>query len=152
MTSPKFLDQHQLLISQYMHAGLLPFMAGAFLPWVFADWEAAITQWFLLYSGLILAFLSGILWAVGLFIEEEQSPRPKHFHGAIIFSLIPLFAFALPPLWQAGTLACGFFALLRWEKKHSNHFYTLWYSELRHKITFIVLACHMLVIWSLMRP
>ena len=142
-------NNHQLLITNYMYAGLLPFFSGAFGPWVFAESELLISRWFLFYSSLILVFLAGILWAIAIF--HRQSKSTHYIHAAIAFSLWPLIAYLLPEIYATALMIMGFLLLLFWEKCFINSNYADWYQKLRHKITFIVIACHMLVIFNLIR-
>ena len=140
---------HQTLITNYMYAGLLPFFAGALGPWIFADSEVLLTGLFLFYASLILVFLAGVFWAIALFNQLPNHHR--HFHTAIIFSLWPLAAYLLPTIYATMLMMVGFLLLLFWEKCFINSIYTNWYIKLRHQITFIVVACHMLVIFNLIR-
>ncbi len=143
-------NQHQDIITNYMYLGLLPFLACALGPWVFADHEALLVTVFLFYSSLILVFLSGALWAIALFVQDNTESR--YIHVAIAFSLWPLAAYFLPPIYATGFMLAGFLLLLFWEKCFIIEFYSHWYQTLRHKITFIVVACHMLLIFNLIRP
>ena len=140
---------NQVLITNYMYAGLLPFFAGALGPWIFAGSEKLLTDLFLFYASLILVFLAGVFWAIALFNQFPNHRR--HFHTAIIFSLWPLGAYLLPTLYAIALMLVGFLLLLFWEKCFINSIYTKWYKKLRHQITFIVVACHMLVIFNLIR-
>lgn len=142
-------NQHQTTITNYMYLGILPFFACALGPWVFADYETWLTNIFLFYSSLILVFLAGIIWSIALFSNIEN-PR-RHIHTAIVFSLWPLAAFSLPPIFGSGLMLLGFLLLLFWEKCFINILYPSWYQKLRHQISFIVVACHMLVIFNLLR-
>ena len=141
---------NQALISNYMYLGLLPFFACAFGPWVFTDYATRLVALFLLYSGIILVFLAGVLWAISLFVEGIDH-RARHSHMAIALSLWPLGSAFLPQLYATGVMAVGFLWLLFWEKCFINPLYPQWYRNLRHKITFMVVACHMLTIWNLLR-
>lgn len=142
-------DQNRDSITNYMYLGLLPFFACALGPWVFADYEGFLTQLFFFYSTLILVFLSGALWAIALFANIDY--RQRQIHMAIMFSLWPLAAFFMPLLWQILFMLLGFLLLLFWEKCFIHVIYPDWYRQLRHKITFIVVACHMLTIWNIIR-
>ncbi len=146
-----------------MYLGLLPFFIGAFGPWVFIDYEPFFIKAFLLYSFIIFSFLAGALWAIALFVipqntmiqEQESGLAQEHgsryIHSAIIFSLWPLACYFLAPLYATGLMLLGFLLLLFWEKKVINILYPLWYKALRHKITFIVIACHMLTLLNIIR-
>jgi len=136
-------------ITNYMYLGLLPFFACALGPWVFADYEIRLTQQFLFYSSIIFVFLAGIIWGIALFSHIDYSTR--HIHLAIVFSLWPLISFFLTPILATGFMLLGFLLLLFWEKCFINDLYPSWYQKLRHQITFIVVACHMLVIFNLLK-
>ena len=141
-------QQHKDLIINYMYLGLLPFFIGALGPWLFVDYETWFIELFVLYSGVILVFLAGALWALALFTLQEHTAR--HIHWAIIFSLFPVAAHLLPVLWQTSLLLLGFMVLLFWEKLFLKELYPSWYQQFRHRITFIAAACHMLTLWNIM--
>jgi hypothetical protein len=147
------ISPYQDTVSNYMYLGLLPFFAGAFGPWIFADYERWLSETFLLYSTVIYAFLAGSIWAVALFGHNEDNKIfiARHIHAAIIFSLTPIFSYFLPDIYNAGMLLLGFLCLLFWEKLFLSEIYPNWYQQLRHRITFLAVACHMLVLWNLMR-
>ena len=143
-------NHHQELITNYMYLGLLPFMICAFGPWILVDYKTALTSLFFFYSAIILVFLAGTLWAIALFTGIEH--RRRHIHAAIIFSLWPLVCYFLTDLYAVALMLIGFLLLLFWEKCFINPTYRNWYQTLRHKITFIVVACHMLTLWNIIRP
>lgn len=147
------LTPHQEIITTYMYLGLLPFFAGAFSPWIFAASETWLTGIFLHYSTIIYSFLAGSLWATALFAHNESNAEfiPRHIHAAIVFSLIPLSGYFLPQIYHAGLAMLSFLVLLFWEKLFLKNLYPNWYQALRHRISFIVVACHMLVLWNLLR-
>lgn len=145
----KSLSEYQELITNYMYLGVLPFFIGAFGPWIFADHESVLTHYFIIYSTIIFAFLSGAIWAIALF-SPINFPR-RHMHVAIVLSLIPFFSFFTPAVVNVSLLFSAYFILLFWEKLFINALYPSWYQAMRHRISFIVIACHMLVIWNLIR-
>ena len=132
-----------------MYLGLLPFFFASVGPWVFAEHGVQLSRLFYFYSVLIFAFLAGALWGAALFGELDKQRR--HIHSAIIFSLWPLMSYFLPDTMALGLMLLGYLLLLFWEKHFTNKLYPQWYQEMRHKITFIVLACHMLAIWNIVR-
>jgi hypothetical protein len=158
-TTKSFLDHHQDIITNYMYLGLLPFFIGAFGPWLFIAAEPFLIRLFLFYSSLIFVFLAGSLWAIAIFVNFDSSGvtninhshNLRSIHCAIICSLWPLGCYFLSPLYAVPIMLIGFLLLLLWEKKHINLYYPEWYQALRHKITFIVIACHMLVILNIVR-
>lgn len=147
------LTPHQDTISNYMYLGLLPFFVGAFGPWIFVEKEMWLSNAFVLYSTVIYAFLSGSIWATALFGHDENNKIliKRHIHLAIIFSLIPFLSHFLPVLYNTGVLFLSYLLLLFWEKLFLTNIYPNWYQQLRHRITFIAVACHMLVIWNLIK-
>ncbi len=140
---------NQTIISNYMYAGVLPFFIGALGPWVFADQENFLTTFFIFYSSLLLVFLTGTLWAIALFSDITSPERHRHF--AIFFSLWPVIGYFFPAMVTIALLLVGFLLLLFWEKCFINSLYPNWYQKLRHQITFIVVACHMLAIFNLLK-
>ena len=142
-------DQCQAVVTHYMYLGLLPFFAAALGPWVLVDYTLPLTTFFLFYSVIILVFLTGALWAIALFTAIEF-PR-RHIHIAILLSLWPLISNVLSATYAVLFMGAGFLLLLFWEKCFIKPIYPQWYQSLRHKITFIVVACHMLVFFNLIR-
>lgn len=154
-----FLDNHQDIVTNYMYLGLLPFFIGAFGPWIFIANEPFLIRFFLFYSSIIFVFLAGSLWAIALVAksknddseDDKNNIGPRTVHCAIVFSLWPIGCYFLPPLYAVAIMLIGFLLLLGWEKLFVNQHYSPWYRTLRHKITFIVIACHMLSILNLVR-
>ena len=146
---PTDMSKHKDAITNYMYLGLLPFFAGALGPWVFADDELWLSETFLLYSTIIFSFLAGSIWAIALFTQNTSAQR--HMTLAIVFSLVPFLSYVFPLVYHTGILLLGFLLLLFWEKLFFKTLYPTWYQSLRHRITFMVIACHMLVIWNLIR-
>jgi hypothetical protein len=147
------LSPHQDTITNYMYLGLLPFFAGALGPWIFPDSEVWLSRIFLHYSSVIYAFLAGAIWATALLAHDENNHIfiGRHLHAAIAFSLLPVLGYFLPDLYQSGFMLIAFLALLFWEKLFLQEIYPHWYQQLRHRMTFIAVACHMLVLWNLLR-
>ena len=145
----KMTEQQQQTITNYMYLGLLPFFGCALGPWVFPDYEILLSKLFFFYASLILVFLAGVLWAVSLFTDIDY--RTRQIHTAIAFSLWPLVCYFLPDIIAISLILIGFLLLLFWETCFHKNLYPNWYQTLRHKITFIVVACHMLTIWNLIR-
>jgi hypothetical protein len=149
----------QDIVTNYTYLGLLPFFIGAFGPWIFIANEPLLIRLFLFYSSIIFVFLAGSLWAIALFINSKNDKAVENIkasgfgsiHCAIVFSLWPLGCYFFAPLYAAAIMLLGFLFLLLWEKKHINQYYPEWYQALRHKITFIVIACHMLTILNILR-
>lgn len=77
--------EHRELAHRLGYAGLIPFVLGCALIWLFADSEHAnqhywVTLVLSTYAGLIVSFLGGIHW--GLFMARGQPAR-----GALIWGI-----------------------------------------------------------------
>ncbi|MBX2807432.1 MAG: DUF3429 domain-containing protein [Cellvibrionaceae bacterium] len=142
------LDQHQTIITHYTYLGLLPFFAGAVGPWLAPDLRYVFIDFVLLYAAIILAFLAGTLWCVALLGAVQ--PQRRQIHAAIVFSLWPLISHLLAYGNQIGAMLMGFLLLLFWEKCFINSLYPQWYQQLRHRVSFIVAACLMLLFFNLL--
>jgi|GEM_PF-656236 len=143
------LDSHRETITNFGYLGLLPFFMGALGPWVFAYKEVFLIDTFTAYASVILAFLAGSLWSIALFTPLENPTR--HINTAMALSLWAFFSLWLPAFATVICLLAGFLWLLFWEKCFLTQTYPAWYQQLRHKLTWIVVACHMMVLWNLLR-
>lgn len=153
-STPHLLEPYRDIIANMVYVGLLPFFMGSLGPWILASYEAEFSTFFLFYSTIVYSFLAGSIWAVALFAHDRaQAPFiRRHLYAAIILSLIPLIGYFLATGYHVMVMLLAFLLLLFWEKLFLHTVYPHWYQQLRHRITFIVVACHMLVIWNLMRP
>ena len=146
------IESQQDVITHYMYLGLLPFFASALGPWILPESEVQLTRFLLFYSAVILVFLAGAMWAIALFVGPAYvSPARRHIHIAILFSLWPVGAYFLMDAYAIALMAMGFLLLLFWEKCFFKTIYPAWYQVFRHKITFIVVACHMLALFNTIR-
>lgn len=153
MSNQDFSEKQLYNVTQYMYLGLIPFFIGAIGPWLHDSWTQALSQFFIAYAAIILAFLAGALWGISLFSSVNVSS--KQLHAAITFSLIafiPVIQFLpISDVYRVICLGIGFLCLLNWEKRTLASLYPAQYLQFRHKISFIVLGCHMLVVWNLIR-
>lgn len=118
--------------------GVIPFAVGALLANI--DETAATGQWLIIgYGAVILSFLGGIQWGVGLAI----SPRAwLPYTVAIIISLTGWVAMLLPPLWGLALLAAGFVAALVYDAISAGVFRLPgWFMGLRSLLTVCVVGC-----------
>ena len=130
------------------YAGVLPFAALA-LAHVFGN--AAISghalRSFLAYSAVILSFLGGIRWGVATRFEPSQA-------GALVISVLPgLWAFACL-LWPDPGVAVwglllGFMTLGMADWLRPAPGSAAWMIGLRVRLSFAVVACHVVLIVSL---
>ena len=64
------------------YLGFLPFAALTILPWIFGEtYEEISFQLLVVYGGIIISFLSGIIWGI-------DSTNQKNLVLAIVFSLL----------------------------------------------------------------
>ena len=142
---PDTNDQNTIL--QYTYTGALPFFALSITPWISPDSKYIAIDLFLLYSTLILNFLAGTFWVLGI-TKHGEKPR-YHLHAAIFLSLWGFLSHLLPYKPQIVCLAIGLLEKLWREKRFFSAFYTDWYQQLRHRITYIVLGCHLFAFWGI---
>ncbi len=137
--------KHKVINTGYL--GLLPFFAGALGPWVFIEQESQFVEFFTIYSFIILSFMAGCAWAYGVFAGASHPQFAINLGLSIIG--VALVASLTPTLASIGLLAFGFFLLWFGEKLWLAQDYPDWYQQLRHKLTWIVIACHMLTVWNI---
>ena len=137
----------KLSVTNAGFAGLLPFFMTALGPWIFIEYEPLLIALFVVYSTIILAFMAGSLWAVSVFTE---APRPLFYRYTSlgVIGLIIIGAL-IGGLTQLLLMALGYCTLWLAEKLYLAGFYPDWYNTLRHKLTWIVIGCHMLCIFNL---
>ncbi len=118
--------------------GVIPFAVGALLANIFET--AATGQWIIIgYGAVILSFLGGIQWGVGLAV----SPRAwQPYSVAIIISLTGWIAMLLPPLWGLVLLASGFVVAFVYDVISAGIFRLPgWFMGLRSLLTVCVVGC-----------
>jgi|SRR5690554_5584668 len=130
-------------------AGLLPFI-GLALAALLDLWSPLVIHLFIIYSAVIFSFLGGIHW--GLCMQDGDVDHRR----ALQWSMLPSVAafgtliFHYLPLNCDRTLATlAIFALLHlfWlnyeRRKLAAH---AWYLELRSRLTFTVVALHIILL------
>ncbi len=125
------------------YAGLVPFVALAFLAWQpLALSAAAAVQLFHIYSCLILGFMAGALWPV---LYRPEAPNPLALL-AVTFPVLAFLAFALAPQFATPILALLFIALRVSEIASGiDSRYAQDYRRLRWQLTTVVVLCHVAV-------
>lgn len=125
-------------------AGLIPFLAftlGGLLD-VYAEHAIRL---FVIYSALILSFLGGIHWGVAM--QTDGSPT-RSLKWSMLPSIVGISLFFaglwLSPLTMLTILALTHLFWLNFEKRHLPE--QLWYLELRNRLTFTVVALHVILI------
>ena len=85
------------------YAGLLPFVAGAALIWIVrADAHPYVAAALSAYAAVILSFLGGIHWGLGM---RASAAAPSLFGWGVVPSLIAWVAVVMPP--YAGLVVQG---------------------------------------------
>lgn len=95
-------------------AGLIPFAAGALVPWV-PDIAPGVGSRLLIgYAAIILTFIGGIRWgtAIGPYDGRRQSAE---LLGSVLGSLAGLAALFLPPILGLTLLIAGFLLQALWD-------------------------------------
>ncbi|TVS16000.1 MAG: DUF3429 domain-containing protein [Gammaproteobacteria bacterium] len=122
------------------YAGLIPFIALAWLAWqpVIGS-SAQALQLFHIYSALILGFMAGVLWPV----LYPTSTTNRMALLAVSFPVASFLAFAFLPTLVAPIQALLFVALRLAEiVGGTDREYPPGYSSLRWQLTAAVVACH----------
>ena len=78
--------EHRQLAHRLGYAGLIPFVLGCALIWLFADKEHAIQHYWVtlalsVYAGLIISFLGGIHWGLSM-------ARGLPVRGALLWGVV----------------------------------------------------------------
>lgn len=132
------------LIRQLSYAGLVPFLAGAFLlGWYFEGpvsvlWvETALMS----YTLAIIAFLSGVHWAVALFFPEKAPVNLFVLSNALVVAAWLCFLIGCAGLFYV--LAILIFAILLWvdQRLFRSSVISRVYFRLRRQVTLIAVAC-----------
>lgn len=85
------------------YAGLIPFVLGALLTWlVRPDAHPYVTDALAKYAALIVSFLGGVHWGLGL---RQRVPSPSRFAWAVLPMLLAWIAVVMPP--YAGLAVLG---------------------------------------------
>ncbi|WP_144391877.1 DUF3429 domain-containing protein [Pleionea sediminis] len=108
---------------------------------------------FLVYSGTILAFLSGALWG-RIYEQENRTQRKRLLLMSNCFALLAFVGVLLSNLYIPMALAAlgsGFWLIWRLEVLSFNSDWTSeWYLDLRKQLTYTVVVLHLLelvIIW-----
>jgi len=92
---PLPLNPHALKLA---HAGLVPFVIGAILVWLFygSNWELEhgfVSFALSAYAALVISFLGGIYWGLGF---RQTIPSPQPFIWGVVPSLVAWMAVLMP--------------------------------------------------------
>lgn len=122
------------------YLGFLPFAALTILPWILGEpYEEISFQLLVTYGGIIISFLSGIIWGI-------DSTNQKSLVLAIIFSLLGFGAILLAwinLIYAMTLLFFLFFLFYLLESKINPQFTYPDYLKLRKNLTSGVCGCYM---------
>ena len=122
------------------YLGFLPFGFFTVLPWILGEpYEEISFQLLVVYGGIIISFLSGIVWGI-------DSTNQKNLVLAIIFSLLGFGAILLAwisLIYAMTLLFLLFFLFYLLESKINPQFSNPEYLKLRKNLTSGVCGCYM---------
>ena len=122
------------------YLGFLPFAALTILPWILGkDYEKISFQLLVAYGGIIISFLSGIIWGV-------NTSTQKNLTISIIFSLLGFGAILLAwinLIYAMSLLFFLFYVFYLFESKTNPQFSDANYMKLRKNLTSGVCGCYM---------
>ena len=122
------------------YLGFLPFAALTSLPWILGEtYEEISFQLLVVYGGIIISFLSGIIWGI-------NSTKQKNLVVAIIFSLLGFGAILLAwinLIYAMTLLLFLFFLFYLLESNINPQFANPDYLKLRKNLTSGVCGCFM---------
>ena len=122
------------------YLGFLPFAALTILPWILGvTYEEISFQLLVVYGGIIVSFLSGIVWGI-------DSTNQKNLVLAIVFSLLGFVAILLAwinLIYAMTLLFFLFFLFYLLESKINPQFTDPEYMKLRKNLTSGVCGCYM---------
>ena len=122
------------------YLGFLPFAALTILPWILGkDYEKISFQLLVAYGGIIISFLSGIIWGI-------NTATLKNLIISIVFSLLGFGAILLAwinLIFAMSLLFFLFYVFYLFESKTNPQFSDANYIKLRKNLTSGVCGCYM---------
>ena len=122
------------------YLGFLPFAALTILPWILGkDYEKISFQLLVAYGGIIISFLSGIIWGI-------NTATQKNLIISIVFSLLGFGAILLAwinLIYAMSLLFFLFYVFYLFESKTNPQFSDANYIKLRKNLTSGVCGCYM---------
>ena len=122
------------------YLGFLPFAMLTILPWILGEtYEDISFQLLVIYGGIIISFLSGIIWGI-------DTTNQKNLFLAIIFSLLGFGVILLAwinLIYAMSLLFFLFFLFYLLESKINPQFSNPDYLKLRKNLTSGVCGCYM---------
>jgi len=131
-------------------AGFVPFvlLAGTlFLLGVGHEAYASVFDVFKIYSVIILSFLGGIRWGLAI---SYQPGEPRNLLLSVVPPIFGWFAILLPDPYAILILIIAFCGQGAWDNFYANEGKVQpWFGSLRVVLTFLVVAVHVVVLFSL---
>ena len=122
------------------YLGFLPFAALTILPWILGEsYEKISFQLLVVYGGIIISFLSGIIWGI-------NTSTQKNLTISIVFSLLGFGAILLAwinLIYAMSLLFFLFYFFYLFESKTNPQFSDANYMKLRKNLTSGVCGCYM---------
>ena len=122
------------------YLGFLPFAALTILPWILGEgYEKISFQLLVAYGGIIISFLSGIIWGI-------NNATQKNLIISIVFSLLGFGAILLAwinLIFAMSLLFFLFYVFYLFESKTNPQFSDANYIKLRKNLTSGVCGCYM---------
>ena len=122
------------------YLGFLPFAALTILPWILGEgYEKISFQLLVAYGGIIISFLSGIIWGI-------NTSTQKNLTVSIVFSLLGFGAILLAwinLIYAMSLLFFLFYVFYLFESKTNPQFSDANYMKLRKNLTSGVCGCYM---------
>ena len=122
------------------YLGFLPFAALTILPWILGkDYEKISFQLLVAYGGIIISFLSGIIWGI-------NTSTQKNLTISIVFSILGFGAILLAwinLIYAMSLLFFLFYFFYLFESKTNPQFSDANYMKLRKNLTSGVCGCYM---------
>ena len=122
------------------YLGFLPFAALTILPWIVGEgYEKISFQLLVAYGGIIISFLSGIIWGI-------NTSTQKNLTISIVFSLLGFGAILLAwinLIFAMSLLFFLFYVFYLFESKTNPQFSDANYIKLRKNLTSGVCGCYM---------
>lgn len=132
--------------------GAIPFAAGTFanlFPDAWPDLTAVADLAVRTYGAVILSFLGGVRWGLGM--HKEREARSRALALSVVPALFGWFALFLPAPWTFPALVVGFAVQGFWDVKTSaGDGAPAWYPRLRIPLTLVV--CLLLILCWLTGP
>lgn len=128
------------------YAGAVPFVAGAAAVWLLdGAWAAFAAPALQAYGAVILSFLGGVHWGLGIGdyggYGAAGGSTPGRLGASVVPSVVAWVALLLPTGWGFALLALAFVAQLFYDRETAQRRHAPpWYPSLRLPLTAIVVA------------